>query len=112
MYRGAPGLLLAVCLLSLGQSAWALSDPTRPPQAREASRAAAPARPHWSVSSVMIAPGRRLAVVNGRTVGVGDRVGGARVLAVLTDGVRLRRGRHEFTVALLPRSIKRPSRRP
>lgn len=93
----------------MGQAAWALSDPTRPPSTPDPRHAPA-ARPHWRVTSVMIAPARRVAVVNGRLVRVGDRVGGARVIAVLPEGVRLQRGGREFTVGVLPGSIKRRSR--
>ena len=104
--------LLPVLLAALGAGnafgAELLPDPTRPATFGAAPRAAAKA-PSYSVSSVVIGSDRRLAVVNGKTVSEGDRVDGARVVAVLAGGVRLQRGGREFTVELLPRRFKRRS---
>ena len=76
-------------------SAQALLDPTRPPAGigRAAPDAAAAQGPH--LQSILIAPGaagRRVAVIDGDTVRVGERWKGARVAAVTHNEVVLMRG--------------------
>lgn len=107
--RQHPAILLAI-LATVGAGSAVggerLPDPTRPPGLGAPSRTIAKV-PTYTVSSVVIGAQRRLAVVNGETVAEGDRVDGARVLAVLAAGVRLERNGREFTVDLLPRDFKK-----
>jgi len=83
------GLLLVLAALP----AQALEDPTRPPGLRPVPAAGETARrragARWVLQSTLIAPGRRLAMVNRRTVTVGGRVNGARVVAILPASVVL-----------------------
>jgi MSHA biogenesis protein MshK len=80
----------------------ALVDPTRPPMSvhkpgvvREVAMAA-------QVTAIFNSDERRVAVLNGQVVKVGDRVGDITVQEINADGVRyLRAGRVEF--ARLPR---------
>jgi hypothetical protein len=80
------------------------SDPMRPPafalgkyrqeKLRQQSRPAGDnkpsgRRPSWVLSSILFAPGRQRAIVNGRLLAVGDRVDGARLTAIERDRVRL-----------------------
>jgi len=46
-------------------------------------------RPSWVLSSILYAPGRRRAIVNGRLLAVGDRVDGARLTRIERDRVQL-----------------------
>ncbi|MFQ5515088.1 MAG: hypothetical protein ACE5FG_11700 [Myxococcota bacterium] len=77
-----------ILLLLLATAAAPLVDPTRPPQSRiervrESSRAAT------RLSSILIAPGRRIATIDGRLVQEGDWVAGARVVQIEPYAVRL-----------------------
>ena len=88
-----------------------LADPTRPPGlvqapvtvARAGSGVAA-APPTWpQLRSVQVsAQGQSSALLDGRVVRVGERLGDATVLAIDAQGVLLRRGRSEQRLALLP----------
>lgn len=73
-----------------------LPDPTRPPAASadEGARAASArdGRPLHRLQSVLIAPERKLAVIDGRTVLLGGRIDDATVVAITETGVTLRRG--------------------
>jgi len=79
-------------------------DPMRPPafalgkyrqeKLRQQQRPAggdkpAARRPSWVLSSILFAPGRQRAIVNGRLLAVGDRVDGARLTRIERDRVRL-----------------------
>lgn len=83
---------LATLLLSMtAKAAFAerLADPTRPADTR-------PATTGESLNSVRVeailqADGRRLAIVNGKVVRAGDRVGPIQILEVRADGVRYSR---------------------
>jgi hypothetical protein len=86
-----------------------LKDPTRPPGQRYSplSAAGTKAAPIWTLSSTLIAPARRLATINGKTVGVGQEIAGARVVAIEPSRVALRKGNREIVLELLPVDIKR-----
>jgi MSHA biogenesis protein MshK len=93
-----------ICLsVAMPSGAQALSDPTRPPiptgapVADSGTRASGPA-----LQSILLSPLRRLALINGRMVKVGDRVGNARVVAIDFDSVKLRRGDSISIMKLLP----------
>ena len=97
----------------------ALADPTRPgplaapapaPQRRSdpAAPAAAPAAPAWpQLQSVQIAAqGGSTALVDGRVLRVGDRIGELSVAAIDAQGISLRGARFEQRLALLPGVLK------
>ncbi|MEW5862121.1 MAG: hypothetical protein AB1773_00800 [Pseudomonadota bacterium] len=85
-------LILALGCLALGVGARAapLGDPTRPPEV-QAEVVGAGAAGAGRVETILIAPDRRLAVIGGRIVRVGDEIGGARVVRIREGGVTLRR---------------------
>jgi len=89
-----------------------LIDPTMPPDAQyRQQRAGTKAAPEWVLTSTIIASARRLATINGKTVSVGDRVGGARVIRIEPTQVALRQNHRDIVVALSPRDFKRNVRK-
>ena len=104
-------VFLAGALLALapGVFAQALVDPTRPPDAAPVPASAASAgaaRPQ--LQSVLISNrpgGRRLAVIDGRSVRAGDKVGGAVVVSIGEARVVLRRGKTLETLRLYPPAV-------
>lgn len=93
---------------ALGQ---ALADPTRPPNVTgsDASEAEPPAN---QLQSLLIAQGRKVAIVNGETVRVGDKVGDALVKNISEAGVVLQYSDHSETLKLLGDVRRRPVRAP
>ncbi|MCK9531665.1 MAG: Type II secretory pathway component [Gammaproteobacteria bacterium] len=85
--------------------AFAIEDPMRPPQAARAVTSARSVA-SFKLSSTFIARDERRAVINGKTVRVGDVIAGARVDAIEPALVRLRRGGSEVVVRLLPTRVK------
>jgi hypothetical protein len=81
-----------------------LHDPTRPDYASSAH--ATSANRGWRLESTLVSSRRRLAIVNGQTVHVGDRVNGARVNAIHPGSVRLGTAHGTVTVQLVSTSIK------
>ncbi len=97
------GLLAMLVPVERGSTA-SLPDPTRPPQRFvEKTASGTVASEKWELGSILIAPQRRVAVINGRPLSAGDRVGGAKVVAIEPGQVRLRRGEREFVLELLSR---------
>jgi hypothetical protein len=85
-----------------------LFDPTQPPGVQlPGKNAGIKAAPAWTLSSILIAPARRLATINGKTVSVGAHVGGAQVMRIEPTRVSLRQGNKQFDVEMLPREFKR-----
>lgn len=92
--------LLAVALLLAGEHGFAqetLRDPTRPYSA-PVMLDASPAR--FVVNAIVNSDKRRLAIINGRRVGVGDEIGGASVVAIRMGEVVLRVDDEEQTLTL------------
>lgn len=89
--------------------AQALIDPTRPPDAMTAgddSLAIAPSGP--VLQSVLISPRRVEAIISGRTVKVGDKVGDAKVIRIKENEVTLRSGNDVQVLRLFPTIEKQP----
>ncbi len=92
-------------MLATAGMAEVLDDPTRPPGYRLPR--SGPAAPQgWHLSGIWIRDGQRLALINGRMVRPGQRIDGARLVAVSPTAVRLARGDRIITVRLLPRPVK------
>jgi len=73
---------------ALGQS---LSDPTRPPSASGAPGPQGDAdAPTTVLQTVLISPGRKLAVINGAVVLLGGKVGEATLASISETGVVLK----------------------
>ena len=86
-----------------------LLDPTRPPAVLDAKieqsadqLATAPV-----LQSVLISPTRRLAVINGQTVALGEKYGEARVVKISEGEVVLRNGQDVQVLKLFPNVEKR-----
>lgn len=101
-------LIASVLLLGMSQSAAALDDPMRPPASAAVTGSAPAAATQFVLSSTLIARERRSAVINGRNVGVGDSVDGARVVEIQPTQVRLQHQGRQLTLQLLPVAIKKP----
>lgn len=89
-------VLCTVALMVVAGTAGAqvVQDPTRPPMQLLHPTAGAPLTAGPQLQSVLIsrsAGGRHVAVIDGELVRVGDRVGGARVVAIRADEVQLDR---------------------
>ncbi len=79
--RVAAWVLAGLPLLPAAGPVPALEDPTRPP-AYAPRQAPAPGTRDWRLEAVFHGPGGARALINGRLVAVGERVGGARVVAI------------------------------
>ncbi len=102
----AVALLVAAAAVSAGEPP--LADPTRPP-AYTAPPAAAGAKGRaFRLSAVFLGPGRPRAVINGRTVRVGEQVDGARVIAIERHRVVLARNGGRLTLRLVRTRGLRP----
>lgn len=103
MMRAAACVSAALCALfaasAAGQGA-AFPDPTRPPEAGAGPQLGA--QPATRLQSVLISAGRRRAVIDGKTVSVGDKVGDATVVRILGSAVVLRRAQGSETLKLFP----------
>jgi len=93
---------MAFVLLAPLSHADPLIDPTRPPVTVHKSGPVNLAEPVVHVTAIFSSGERRVAVLDGQVVKVGDRVGVVTVQEITPDGVRyLRAGRVEF--ARLPK---------
>lgn len=89
-----------------GAESGALGDPTRPTALHEvrAQDRAAVKGPRWQLQSTLVAADRRVAVINGRQLRVGESVDGATVVDIRADGVTLQVDRRRMDLRLHPQS--------
>jgi MSHA biogenesis protein MshK len=73
-------------------------DPLKPPGEVRSTPATTFNADAWRLVSTLVADGRRVAIINDRAVRVGDRVGGARVIAIEPGRVSLDYRGRRFTV--------------
>lgn len=107
--------LIAWCLgvflagMAAAQSA-PLADPTRPPGAGGESGAEAAAPAGARLQSVLISPTRRIAVIDGKAVALGGRIGDATLETVTESAAVLRYADRRETLWLMPGVDKRERR--
>lgn len=89
----------------------ALEDPTRP-AGHPSYRGVGVSGPVWNVSEIRIAPKHKTAVINGRTVAIGNSVNGATVVDIEPSTVRFKKADKEFSVRLFANSVKKITRVP
>jgi len=86
-----------------------LADPTRPPAfASQAEGDGEAGAAGLRAETIIVAPDRRFAVVGGRTVRLGDELGGGRVVRIAADGVVIARGGVRETISIAPGVEKKP----
>ena len=81
-YLQAMALLLTVTTAGV---AWGGADPTRPPGFGERQAK----KNHFTLNSVLVSDGRRVAIINGKPVTEGESVDGAKVLTISQAVVKL-----------------------
>lgn len=105
---------LAATLLLLAAAAAAaqqgLGDPTKPTSLAAPEPAQVESGPRWRLQSTLVADSRRLAVINGRTVSVGEQVDGATLRDVRREGVTLEIEGRSVELRVVPGGVevKRP----
>lgn len=109
LLAGCLGTPVAVALAAEGD----IKDPMQPTWLRGDSTATetqrAP-RQRFSVDTIVVSPERRVAIINGRSVGVGEWISGARVTKIDPDRVTLELDGVRFTIALAITDFKKVSR--
>jgi MSHA biogenesis protein MshK len=99
---------VALLLVASSVNAAPFADPFRPPRDIEpptagASAAAGAAR----LESVLIAPDRRIAVINGQQYTEGGRLGDGRILRISESEVVIRHSGRDEVLKLYPQDIQR-----
>jgi len=89
--------LIVLAGLSFSAAGESLRDPTRPYSAREAIAAAAP---RFDVNAIIVSDERRIAIVNGKRVGVGGQVDSATVVSIEKTELVLDVGGQKVTLGL------------
>jgi MSHA biogenesis protein MshK len=101
-------LFAAASVLAGAALAQPLADPMRPPMRGPAELRQSEA-PSTRLQSVLISPGRNVAVIDGRAIRVGERVGDAILVSIEPSEVTLQRGAALERLTLLPGAVeKRP----
>jgi len=108
-------VILAVWAGMMPSSAFAegLKDPTRPPTSigmqstSDVTLDSAASMP--VLQSVLISPGRVVAIISGQTVKLNDQFGSARVIKIAETEVVLRDGKNLQTLKLFPNIEKKAS---
>lgn len=100
-------MLLIVAFYSMASVAQ-LDDPTRPADFRSVKQRPVQQVDNevWVLSSILISPQRRIAIINGSSVRVGDTLGDVKVVKIDTTAVVIKRGNENITLSLLPKTFE------
>jgi len=86
-------------------------DPMRPATMSDAplqaGKSKTDSKQYYALYSTLVSQGRRLAIINGRSVAVGDVVSGAKVKEIKPRLVRLNKNGKEFTIGLINKRWKK-----
>jgi MSHA biogenesis protein MshK len=104
-------MLAAASVVAGAALAQPLADPTRPPT-HGAVQALQGDAPRTRLQSVLISPGRSVAIIDGRAVRPGERIGDATVLSIEPAEVTLQRGAATERLTLLPSMVEKKQVRP
>jgi hypothetical protein len=94
-------LAAALVLVQIAQAA-PFADPTRPPTALDATSAGTGTPEGPRLESVLIAPDRRVAVINGQQVVVGARIAAGEIVRISEGEVVIRAADRLQTLKLVP----------
>lgn len=94
-------LYLLCALAANGAGAAPFADPTRPPSA-SASAGKDEVSSGPRLESILLSPGRRLAVIDGREYRAGDAIGDGRIVSIAPTGVAIQRGAQTEILRLYP----------
>lgn len=108
-------MISGMLIFSVSANAAELKDPTRPPfyQSDLAAQMAAQADDQilsgnepWVLNSTFISGTHSLAMINGRLLGKGDKLGNMTVVDIKSDKALLKVDSERIVVSLVPNSIK------
>lgn len=99
------GFVLAILLAPALAGAEILTDPTRPPTSIDGMAVSVPAGP--VLQSVLVSPGRTIAIISGQTVKLGDKFGDATVVKITEGELVLRSSKRVQTLKLFSSIEKR-----
>ncbi len=104
---------LGVCLTGLVAAYSAhcapFADPTRPPSDINAAEAGSAKATGPRVESILIAPDRKIALINGQQYTVGAAFADGRVIRITETEVVIRRGGRDEVLKLFPHGARRAS---
>lgn len=63
-----------------------------------------------ALTSTIVSPGRRTAIINGKTVTKGDKINGAVILGIFPASVKIKKNNKVSVLDMSSREIKKPSR--
>lgn len=94
---------LTIACVAMNVGAGQFADPTRPVDAAPEFAGSADARAsHGPVlQSTVVSPARTVAVIDGKTVGVGDKVNGGTIVAIRPYEVQINKAGREVTLRLV-----------
>lgn len=99
-------ITLIFILMGPGHSLHAkLKDPTLPTSALSTQKTD---QQQWILSSILNAPHRRIAIINGKSLSVGDVINNARIIAINKNTVKLDTNKKAVILTLKSRKIKEP----
>ena len=106
MNRIAYSLLAAISVFSTAPvGAAGLVDPMRPSYVRQGP----PVRAGLVLQSTVVAGARKYAIINGRLLREGDRIGRARVIEIRRNEAIVQKGKRRITLRVMPRLAKKYS---
>jgi len=95
-------MMMIVQILLTAGNVMAMTDPMQPPNFRGTQTdSGSKDRPRWLLTSTLISKNRKLATINGRTVGKGAKVSGGQIIDIKPASVTILYKKQPVVVYLL-----------
>ena len=108
MYSVKLKSLALMVLLFASSTAMAMTDPMQPPAYQDVKPATVKKSvARWELTSTLIASDRRLATINGKTLGVGKMIDGAKIIDIQPAVVTLNYQNRSIVLKLISSVVKR-----
>ena len=109
MYKPYNIIVSMLCLLCMTSSCFSgtLGDPFRPPNYSNSTPLPKDKDKTWYVNEILASEGRRIAIVNDKTVSAGDTVNGAKVIDITSEQVILKYENRNIYLPLTRVEVKR-----
>jgi hypothetical protein len=105
-------LISVSCMfISFVTSAQIVNDPTRPPMVfKESVTADAPVEMGPRLESIITFEGRKMAIISGKKIALGENYGGAKLVQISETSVTLKSGKSTQVLKLFPNVNKMPAK--
>ena len=97
-------IILILCVFLSSNAVYAIKDPTKPPdKVLEKIRMKSCDNKFYDLNAIIISKSRKIAVINGKTLSIGESIDGSQVIEIEKSSVYLKKGSSVTVLSMIPK---------